>query len=245
MKLAFETPQVEDMPLLQEFILKHQMAFMIEMDLEKAKSLVPEGIFPVEARPGVALAFIGYEHYNSGNLLYDKPSDEFYELTQFLVVQPDLSIEMPMPRYAFFVLQIASEDSEFIRQEIEIVKAKSYFSPTLKVQYSPDNHELTVEDENGPIQQFKNSHQNIEFMEDAFWGQYFSVMDGQLYVGVWNWRGFLFQHQKRGNIGQIYEHPFFENLSPNDLQECYMQLLTQPEELIRQRFYVPRPLWKV
>ena len=79
------------------------MGFVYETATQNIEHLLPDGIYAYEARPGVSLIFLGYNDYNPGNEIYGEKHEQFFEITRFILVQPDLSVAMPMPRFAFLI----------------------------------------------------------------------------------------------------------------------------------------------
>jgi hypothetical protein len=237
--------KVEEMELIIDWDLNHQMGFVYETATENVSPLLPEGIFAYEARPGIALIFLGYNDYNPGNIIYGEAQNQFFEITRFVLVQPDLSIDMPMPRFAFFVLQIGSNNAAFIRQEIEKLHLPSFYSPSLIVETDEPKFNAWAKDNTGDIQHYLNTHPAPYFRPDFFWGQYFTVKNNNLYFGVWNWEGVLCLHQRKGNGGGGFNHPFMKDLQADNFGAAYMQLITDKNHNLRQRFYRPRFLHNI
>lgn len=236
---------IEDMELIIQWDLNHQMGFVYETDTENVTPLLPEGVFPHEARPGVSLIFLGYNHYNPGNVIYGEAQDPFYEITRFILVQPDLAVDMPMPRFAFYVLQIGSNNSTFIDQEIEKLHLPSFYSSSIRVDTDESKLNAWARDENGEIQHLLNTHPRPYFRPDFFWGQFFTRKEDGIYFGVWNWDGVLCLHQHRGNGGGAFAHPFMTDLLLSHFGPSYMQLITDRESSLTQRFYKPRLLYRL
>ncbi|MCG8331298.1 MAG: hypothetical protein MI974_26645 [Chitinophagales bacterium] len=236
---------VDEMELIIDWDMNHQMGFVYETPTENVEALLPEGIYAFEARPGISLIFLGYNHYNPGNIIYGEPQDTFFEITRFILVQPDLSVDMPMPRFAFYVLQIGSNNKAFIDQEIEKLHLPSYYSPSLVVETDEPKLNAWAKDNDGAIQNYLNTHPKPYFRPDFFWGQYFVVENNKLYFGIWNWEGVLCLHQRKGDGGGGHLHPFMKDLQPEYFGNSYMQLITDKNHNLRQRFYQPRFLYNL
>ena len=86
---------------------------LFEIPTAAIAPLLPKGVEPLEVRPGVSLYDIGDVLWNSGNLDGSWPA--FHELTAMIVVQPDLSIDMPMPKFAFYVPKIIANWSGLVK----------------------------------------------------------------------------------------------------------------------------------
>lgn len=237
--------QIEDMKLTSEWKMLHQMLFIYEIATEHVKHLLPSGIEPVEAMPGIGLVEFSYNHYAPGNIIYGEEQPIFYELTRSIVVQPDLSIDMPIPRFAFFVDRIASNNKIFVKHEFEKLNLPAYYSPTLKV--GMENllgHHIIVSDEHGKIREMVNSNPNVIYREDEFYGQYFTVQDQKLYFGCWAWKGKIFTHQSPGYSGSIYNHPYLtesnHEIRGEIFKQCYMQSMSDFNHFPVLRFYESR-----
>lgn len=243
-RLAVDTNRVEDMELVIHWTLRHQMGFIYEVDLATIQALLPRGIQPVEARPGVGLLFLGYNDYQPGNLIGGQSQGRFHEVTRTVLVQPDLSIRMPIPRFTFYLLRIGSENKAFVDQEIRMLHLPSYWSASLRGEANADGTEVRLLDEHGMIHHIKNTHPAPIYRNDSFFGQYYTVEDGKLYFGVWSWRGIACVHQRSGDAGGIFEHPFLTEVEPSlaagSVGRAYLQVFTRPGDLSEQRFYAPR-----
>ena len=81
-------------------------------------------------------------------------------------------------------------------------------------------------------------------MTILFFGQYYTIQEGKLYFGVWYWAGKVCTHQKPGNAGGVFDHPFLtgfdRTFSPGDVKDCYLQLITTYGQPLVSRFYQPR-----
>ncbi len=236
--------KIEDMPLVMNWDLRHQMAFIFEVPTENVLRALPRGIYPVEARPGISLMFLGYNDYNPGNVIYGQRQPAFVEITRTFVVQPNLHVDMPMPRFTFFVDRIASNNETFIQQETEKLYLPTFYSPTLVVETNESKTNAIARDDVGPIQSLINTHPHPLYRDDSFFGQYYSVQDGKLYFGIWYWSGKACIHQRSGKAGGIHEHPFLAEL-PNHVpadcvKEAYLQIITTYDQPLTQRFYQPK-----
>jgi len=244
-RLPIDTEQIEDMKLIIFWKLRHQMGFVFEIDTSLVLPLLPYGIYPVEARPGISMAFISYNDYAPGlNSIDGKEQPRFYEMTRCIIVQPDLSVRMPVPRFTFFVHRIGSNNASFVEQEISWLHLPSYHSSSISPDVDETGQTLVLRDEHGPIQHLKNTHPSPVYRNESFFGQYYTVEDGKLYFGAWSWRGVACVHQRGGDAGGILEHPFLTELErrmpAKSLQTSYQQFFTRPGEISEHRFYQPR-----
>jgi hypothetical protein len=246
-----DVQQVEDMKLIIDWDLCQQMAFIFEVPTTEVERRLPEGsgLIPLEARPGAALMLLGYNHYNSGNWIADSGQPSFVEITRLFLVQPDLAINMPIPRFTFFVDRIGSNNRMFVDQEISMLHVPSYYSPSLEVDVDQVTLCARARDDQGMIQEYINTHPKPIYAPDSFFGQYYTVQDDRMYFGVWYWAGEICVHQSMGYAGGIFEHPFLNginnSLRPDSVKRPYMQIITQYDAPLVQRFYQPRLVRKI
>lgn len=236
--------KIEDMPLIIDWSLRHQMAFIFELPTEQVLRSLPRGIQPVEARPGISLMFLGYNDYNPGNVIYGQKQPAFVEITRTFIVQPNLNIDMPLPRFTFFVDRIASNNEIFIKQEIEKLYLPTYYSPSLVVETNEIKTNAIAKDKFGMIQSLINTHPEPVYRDDSFFGQYYTVQDGKLYFGIFYWSGKACIHQRPGKAGGIHEHPYLTELPVHipaeGSKDPYLQIITAYDQPLIQRFYQPK-----
>jgi hypothetical protein len=206
------------MNLIIDWDLRHQMAFIFEIDTEIVRSIIPKEtkLQPYEIRPGVSAVFLGYNDYNPGNVIYGETQPPF----------------------------IASNNPAFVKQEIEVLHLQSYYSPTMISESNTTKTDILVSDEKGMIRKLINTDPNPTYREDSFFGQYYSMQEGKLYFGVFYWAGKVCVHQKKGKAGGDLNHPYLTDLKKTfdagEFGDCYMQLITSYNEPLVQRFYQPR-----
>ena len=108
----------------------------------------------------------------------------------------------------------------------------------------PNSTIQVIRDPDGPMRHLKNTHPRPVFRKDQFWGQYFTVQDNKLYFGVFYWAGRVCVHQRRGDAGGEFDHPYLSGLAPTfpaaAMRSSYMQLLGTYGEPLVQRFYEQR-----
>ncbi len=238
--------QVDGMQLVIDWNIRQQFAFMFEIDTQIAREHIPPEtrLQPYEIRPGVSLMFLGYNDYNPGNVINGEALPAFDEITRFFMVQPNLSLSMPIPRFTFYVHRIGSNNKTFNRQEEDLLHLPSFYSSSLKAETDESKTCLKVYDDQGPVREFINTHPEPSYLYDAFFGQYYTMQENNLYFGVWYWSGKICIHQKKGYAGKIYDHPFLSDMKktilPGDLGDCYMQMFSAYDENLVQRFYQPK-----
>jgi len=243
--------QIEDMPLIIDWDLRQQFGFIFEVPVDKVKAVIPQGlnIIPLEPRPGVGLMFFGYNDYNPGNVIYGRVQPRFDEITRVFIVQPNLSIDMPLPRFTFFMHRISSNNQDFIDQEVEKLHLPVYYTPSMRAATNDAKTEVKISDDYGDIEALINAHPHPVYIQDAFYGQYYVVEDGALYFGVFYASAQACIHQRRGSHSYIYPHRFLTEsgtlLTADDIGDTYMQIITKFGAKITQRFYQPRLLRKL
>jgi hypothetical protein len=238
--------EVDGMKLIIDWDLNHQMAFVFEIPTEEVRKIIPKstGLNPYEVRPGVATMFLGYNDYNPGNEIYGEKQPAFKEITRVFMVQPNLSVNMPIPRFTFYMHRIASNNLPFVKQEADKLHLPTFYSPNMEVITNEDHTSAVARDEQGILQEWKNTNPNVKYYDDSFFGQYYVVENNKLYFGVFYWAGKVFTHQKHGDGGGIYEHPYLtemeKRMPASSVGAPYLQMITTYGQPLVQRFYEPR-----
>ena len=96
----------------EEWAFDYDIFFFIEVPTASIKHKLPRLIKPVEPRPGISLIGFGLHRFIPGNL--DGKLPALAEVNCSIVVQPNLSLKMPIPRFSFYVLYVASSNADFI-----------------------------------------------------------------------------------------------------------------------------------
>jgi hypothetical protein len=210
-----------------------------EIPTRVVRPLLPRGIEPVEVRPGISLYDIGHAHWNEGNLRGQWP--EFHEITVMLVVHPDLSVDMPMSKFCFFVLKIAANCHPFVENEARTLHLPTAFTP-LHCRKSDDPTAVTLSDDQKMMFFMRSTNPNPTFHEDDFYGQYYTAKNGKLWFGPWRWQGTLCEHQKQGDHGGLVNHRLlYGDIDvERDCTELYIQMYTEPGKRCIETFYEPR-----
>src|SRR5262245_6173105 len=97
---AFTDIEMGDRRCVSEWHIRQMCHFVYEVPAQVVAPLLPAGLSAVEPRPGVALLSVGYVDWLPGNNEGRWPA--FLELTIMVLVHPDLSLEMPTPRYSYY-----------------------------------------------------------------------------------------------------------------------------------------------
>ena len=83
--------------------IKHHFNFLFEIPTQAIEELLPVQLRPVEPNLGLSLVNVGYMRLHAGHLGH---LPEFDEITFSIQVGADLSLDMPVPRFAFFDFRI-------------------------------------------------------------------------------------------------------------------------------------------
>ena len=215
--------------------------YMFEIDIDAVAGLLPRRLAPVEPRIGTALLNVGYMRLLPGTMGIDETFDE---LTVSVQVHPDLSLSMPMPRFAFYDIRIGSNSRAFLDFETIHQKLPVMHLPTLDSRLGHEGRTLDVRDAEGPIFRFANTHPDPMFKREHIYGQYFSMCADVLYQGVFAWEGIACEHQYPGPAGELFAHPLFRGLALDQYRPyVYMQtFLAHAVDPATFRSYSPRPI---
>jgi hypothetical protein len=213
--------------------------FLFEADFAAVRSLVPERVWPVELRPGVAAVTVSWSRMAPGNL--DGKLPAFTETLFCVLVQPDLSFDMPMPHFSFHVVRAGADSAAFLENEARVLHLDPMLLDSLTQELEPELPQVTLRDRSGPLFTLRNTNPNVVAQPMERWGQFTTVKDGQLYRGVWQYDGLGIEHQHPGDAGRVHAHPFYEGLNPETaLGDCYVQLFARKGTEIIQRFFEPK-----
>jgi hypothetical protein len=235
---------IDNLKVVKEWYYRQQMIYIYEVATKYILGLLPSAVKPFEIRPSISIISIGYNEFHEENLIYGHKVNTFYEFTIAIAVVPNLVIDVPTPRFCFYVPRVGSNNEMFLRHEKENLFLPTYYSPTLEVEYSDNNTSILVRDKDGLIQECVNTNPNLFFETDAFFAQYFTLLNDKLYCGLlYQTASHVATHQKNGDGGRIYDHPFFavlgENFSTSFVSEPYMQMITRFNTLSTQKFFEP------
>jgi hypothetical protein len=219
--------------------LRKQLLFLYEIDTDALARVIPAGLEPMEIRPGIALCAIECMHYRTGHF---RPGyREFFELVFGAAVQPNLSIEMPLPKFCIHGISILSDSEEFVEQECRLLFTPTGHAPNLRLEFTEDGTGCDVFDGADPILSCRNTHEAPPVYErKTLWGQYYTDTKG-LQQGIWRWQGELFEHMKNagGDYGRFHAHPFFKGVDMSRVRGCYRQMIGKPETVMTLSRWVP------
>jgi hypothetical protein len=214
--------------------------FIFEIETDKVAHLVPAPLSLREPRPGVSLVNVGYMKYPPGELGGQLPA--FEEITFSLLVNPDLSLDAPIPRLCVYDFRIGSDSAQFLAFERDHQKLNGYLAEGLVTRFDVEHNHLSVADKHGPIFELRNTLPAPHWKTEVAVGQYYSRFGNELWQGVFLWDGRGCEHQHAGDAGRLYPHPFFAEIDVRDVGDCYMQMCLAPRTGVVFGSYHPRKL---
>lgn len=224
-----------------DWFISDHLAFTFELPLATVEALVPPAVSPIRPAPGLALVQLIHARYAAGTLGEPTPFDE---VVCAALVEPDLSLDMPLPKVTLHVLDVLSNSARFVAHKVPALKMPVHHAPTMRGVFDADGRGSKVEDERGPLLELRCPDAS-RFKPKSFCGQYFARHDGALHHGVWAWQGSLFESQRaRRDIGIVHAHPWLGDLGLEALRgaPCFMRQLREPGQAVRMRTYAPRRL---
>jgi hypothetical protein len=221
-------------PMTLHWRIRKQVMYLWEIDTDAIAPLVPDPLTPKEVRPGISLFAIEALHYHTDHFRPGYP--EFLEAVLTAAVEPDLSIDMPVPRFCMHAISVISESPEFCEQEGRLLHTPTELVPGLRMEFSEDGASCDMFDGDQPIVLCKNTHPSVAYEPKVLWGQYYTNTKG-LQQGIWRWDGEMFEHMKAGNYGTFHKHPFFKGMDTSRVRGCYRQMMARPDFQNSARFY--------
>ena len=222
-----------------DWTFDYDIFFTFEVETSAVETVLPGRLRPFEARPGVSLVSCSVHHFSRNNL---GKLPDFNEANVNVLVQPDLSIEMPHPKFAFYIVNVVSDCEPFLAHANEVDKMPTYHSPSLRCVVSEDGQSVSVKDDDGLLFECKSTYEGTpSFVNETIYGQGFSQIEGEDYNINFRWTGELIEHQRKGNAGQIYNHPSLGKLElPTEPMTCYLQMVGPRNQKNGQlRYYTP------
>ncbi|MFQ6616936.1 MAG: hypothetical protein ACE5HZ_09275 [Fidelibacterota bacterium] len=219
-------------PLIWKF--DFALTTFYEAETDSVKNLLPRRLTPLEVAPGVSLINLTAFNFlpgGNGNL------PEFQEITFNVAVSPDL--KRGVPRFAAYVVSLASTSQEHLTHSEEFYKLPSY-GRLSEVKIQKDD--LTVEcgDSDGTIATMRNCGSDTSFKKSEQYLQVFSSVDDAIFVADVTVRGIMFEHQEHESVGILHSHPFFRTMDMAHVEpEAYLQMTGKPGETGEQIYYPP------
>jgi hypothetical protein len=230
------SPALAGLPSTAIWRIKHHFNFLFEISTREIAALLPPQLRPVEPTLGLSLVNVGYMRLHAGHL---GGLPEFDEITFSIQVGADLSLDMPTPRFALFDFRIGSGCEQFLEFENTHQELNGYFSSSLIATLNETQDEVSVQDGHGPIFVLRNTHPAPVLKKETACGQYYSKRPNGLYHGVFQWQGMGFEHQRAGDAGRLFRHPFFKEIDVEAVGNCYTQMFMAPNSEARLYSYQP------
>ncbi|MFT3699915.1 MAG: hypothetical protein QM831_42620 [Kofleriaceae bacterium] len=231
---------VGDDPLVIEWHVQRHIMFTFEIDMAAIEKMVPPELEAIEVRPGIGLYSVATLLYQPNQFYANSPP--FLELVSVIHVQSDLSVKMPLSRFAMHAISVYSDSPDFIKQEAEKLFTPTTLDPSLEFTWTENWDGVTARDKDGPIITMQNTHPNPEYKPDELWGQHYNDTHG-LHFGVWEWDGVKCEHMQRGgNAATFHEHPFYKGMDISRIRGTYRQMIPKPGSTATERFYRTRQL---
>ncbi len=223
----------------QEWYVDYEIFFVFEIETAKIKHLLPDGVFPVELRPGISLfscIVVNFRDGSCGHL------PALTEVMFNLNVQPDLSIDMILPKFCFYLVSFISSEEAGRRHSGEVNKMPVYPTEGLKVAIDREKLAVRVEDKDGLLFSLRVTHPNPTF-EKRYVSTQFSCGQGDsVYLGKLYWGlGELMEQQRYlADCAELNEkHPFWKGVDVSTA-ECYLQMSTPSVVDAREKLFTPR-----
>ncbi|MCW7539503.1 hypothetical protein OOT46_16800 [Aquabacterium sp. A7-Y] len=230
-------PRLAGLDSTEDYLIDEHLNYMYEVDTAHVLPLLPPPLSPKEPRPGKSLINVGYMKFDGTQIggLRDT-----IELTLSIVINPDLSLDMPVPRMCVYDFRIASNCPVFLAHEDEIQKLRGMHLPGLSRRFDDSGHRLEVWDDTGPIFTFLNPNPDPVYKFEQATGQYVSRHPDGLYQGVFFWEGVGCEQQWDGDCGTLHPHPFYQEIDVAWAESCFVQMFLPRPTQVLFRSFVPR-----
>jgi uncharacterized protein len=223
----------------QEWFVDFEIFFIFEIETQRIRHLLPEGVYPVEVRPGMSLfscLVVNFREGSCGTL------PALTEVMFNLNVQPDLSIDMLLPKFCFHLISFISSEEAGRRHSGEVNRMPVYPSEGLKIEIDRERLRVRVEDRDGLIFALRVTHPSPTFERRRVSTQFSCAKDGDVYLGKLYWGVAELMEQQR-HLADCAElnvaHPFWKGVDVSTA-ECYMQMVTPGTVDAREQLFTPR-----
>jgi len=206
--------------------VKKQLVFFYEVPTDVLAAKLPPELELQEVRPGVALAALEMLQYKTDHFRPGYP--EFYEAVFAAVVQPDLSIDMPVPRFNMFAMTVISDSQEFCDSEATTLFTPTTLVPGLRIDFDEAGSSCSVWDGETKLADCRSSAPETPTKPLTIWGQYFT--NGNRFErGAWRWDGAASEHMKPGERVPFAPHMLWNGIAPADVGRVYRQMAASPD----------------
>lgn len=221
-----ELSHVGRLPITLHWRIKKQLVFFFEVETDQLAPLVPPQLELQEVRPGVSLCALEMLHYKVGH--FAEGYREFYEAVFAATVQPDLSIDMPVPRFAMYAMKVVSDSTEFCHSEASSIFTPTHHVPNFRTEFSDDGASCELFDGDYLIASCHNAAPETPVKPQTIWGQYFTNTQG-LQRGIWRWDGLAAEHMKSNADTRLHPHLLWSGLDVSRVSRSYRQMAAKPE----------------
>jgi hypothetical protein len=220
--------------LTMRWHVRNQSLFFYEIDADVLAPLLAPQLELAEVRPGIALMSLECLHYRAGHYRPDHP--ESYEMVIAAIVHPNLSIDMPVPKFALQIINVITDSADFAVHEAEILGSPMVHVPGLAMTFTADGTSVDVRDGNQPIVSCRNTDPDARYERKELWGLTYATRHG-LQHGIFRWQGEVHEHMKRGAYGALHPHAAFLGIDTSRVRGCYRQMSARPDGPTEIRYY--------
>lgn len=213
---------------------RKQVVFFYEVATELLAPLIPDQLELQEIRPGTSLGCLEILHYRVGH--FATGDREFCEAVFAATVQPDLSIDMPVPRFGMFAMKVLSDSREFCDSEARTLFTPTTHVPGLRAEFDAAGSSCVLWNGDAVICECKNTAPEVPKKQMTVWGQYFTDTKG-LQRGAWRCDGLASEHMKGGDAGSLHASELWNGIDPSKIGRVYRQMAAQPDDGTDIRFY--------
>ncbi len=221
----------------EDYLIDEHWNYMYEVDTRHVGGLLPRQLSPKEPRPGRSLINVGYMKFDGSQI---GGRVDTIELTLSIIVNPDLSLDMPVPRMCVYDFRIASNCPVFLAHEDEIQKLQGMHLPGLASRFDAATRTLQVWDDSGPVMTLVNPNPQPSYKYEVATGQYVTQHRDGLYQGVFLWEGVGCEQQSAGDCGRLHPHPFFQEIDVAWAEDCFVQMFLPESTQVLFRSFYPR-----
>lgn len=220
--------------LTTRWSIRRQTLFFYEIDADALAPFVAPSLELTEVRPGIGMLTLECLQYRAGHFRPDVP--EACEMVVAAMVHPDLSVDMPVPKFALQILRVITDSPVFVEQESRLVSSPMVHVPELRLAFDDSGMSVDAFDGTRPIVSCRNMDATARYASKVMWGLTYTTTRG-LQHGIFRWQGEVHEHMKRGSYGPFHRHPVFEGIDTSRVRGCYRQMNARPETDIDIRYY--------
>lgn len=213
--------------------IDYAMMTTFECDVELLRRVLPAGLRPMTARPGVGLFVVTFfRYYPWQQRLYP----DLYETIFCVQVIPDLT--WGVPTLALYVASFGSNDLQFLADERTHNLFPTYDS-ALEFEVDETDGQTRCWDADGPLYTIVNTtNKRSMFTKQDLYVQVYVEHGGHLHVSHNTFRGQAFQHQDDRGGCVIHDHPFFLGAGVGAREpSTYLQMYSPQGGDMRQMYY--------